>query len=472
MTTIDELKELNMKNLKTVLIEEDSITTWFNTPPRAGGSRATINGSWQSLKKYISFLASNPINLSLTFEDLMVEAETTIGRRGQRGIKASTRVLEFFNWMYEDAPTPVGYSPPSNNIGHDSARKNANTIKALYRDNNCPLIKCMIPAPLDYTPTDRSDAEVSLDTEIRDSETNLLNTRLEQFARKLNYRDRTILLCSYSSGGMDGVDLCKLRIEEVRNQLEKGYANINITTNRQKTKVGIQTFFSEEATSFLKKYLEEERFGADRDDYLDKYNKGKFDREFIFLKDEGGQLNSNAITQAFKEASIKLGHVSNGNGRQSAFRMKRFRKVFTLKCVEARVDREVIKVFQGHKREISGRYSRVVPEQAREILLPLYKEVEPLLKVFKGHSYKVVTEVEKLKEENESLTSRLEEIENRINGGEFLVRQQQASQIRADRDSDEYQQLDQQNLVSSIALLMRRIDDLEEQLRESREIEV
>ena len=196
------------------------------------------------------------------------------------------------------------------------------------------------------------------------NETVFHNGTLKHFFDNLSFRDQTIGLCLLSTGA-DASDILNLKIGFIKD------AKSNISTakrflfhdNRLKDGVEFKTYFSVEATEYLKRYVEQERSGAKSSDYL-------------FAKEDGSKVPTHALSMNFRKASEKMGYVVDDES--NPFRPKRFRHLFRTACGIANIDNGFVTAMMGHASDISGTYL----EKSDGLFLKEYLKVEPYITVY------------------------------------------------------------------------------------------
>ena len=190
------------------------------------------------------------------------------------------------------------------------------------------------------------------------------NGNLQHFVQNLSFRDQTITLALLSTGA-DATDILNLKVgfvKDGRGEITKD-KRLLWHGNRAKTGIPFKTFFSEEATEFLKRYVEQERANT-KDD------------ELLFPKDNGEPLDVHALSINFREAAKKMGYTKKGEA--SPFRPKRFRHLFRTACAIVEIDEGYVMAMMGHSSNVSAGYL----EQNGGIFKKLYIKVEPFLTVF------------------------------------------------------------------------------------------
>jgi hypothetical protein len=209
--------------------------------------------------------------------------------------------------------------------------------------------------------------------------------------QNLNFRDQTIALCLLSTGA-DATDLLKLKVGFVKDGRGKitNAKRIFWHGNRAEAGKPFKTFFSKEATRFLKRYVEQERANAKNDDYL-------------FPKTNDKPMDAHQLSMNFKEAAKKMGYTEDN--RLSPFRPKRFRHLFRIACAIARIDEGYAKAMMGHSLGISGGYL----EKDGSIFEKLYVKLEPYITVYASGEYEVnviTKEQRQLKDDFAKMTQR------------------------------------------------------------------
>lgn len=231
----------------------------------------------------------------------------------------------------------------------------------------------------------------------------------KQFLATLNIHDQTAIMCILSSS-QDPGDVLSLNVGFVLDRMndERFYWE----GKRNKTQEDFRTFFSKETTTMIKRYIAQERKGAERDDPL-------------FSRTKGRRLSVNNLSSNCKYVAEKMGLI-NGNP-QNPFRPKRMRSIFRSACSIAKIEKGYSNVFMGHKTDVSDSYL----EKPRATLELQYRLIEPFLTVYSGE---INEDVEELKDANrrlsnmvgglaeklgryEGILERIEEIEEYINIG-------------------------------------------------------
>jgi integrase len=232
------------------------------------------------------------------------------------------------------------------------------------------------------------------------SETVFHNGTLKHFFDNLSFRDQTIGLSMISTGA-DASDILNLKIGFVKD------AKGNLSTakrflfhdNRLKDGIEFKTFFSVEATDYIRRYIEQERSNAKNDEYL-------------FVKEDSSKVPTHALSMNFRKAAEKMGYVVDDIS--NPFRPKRFRHLFRTACSIANIDEGFVMAFMGHASNISGTYL----EKSDGLFLKEYLKVEPYITVYGGIDKSQITlmneNYDELKQKYETTEKELESNRTKI----------------------------------------------------------
>lgn len=260
-------------------------------------------------------------------------------------------------------------------------------------------------------------------------------SQLRYFMTNLSFRDQVAVL-NLLTGAQDPCDLLSLKIGDVKYQTGE---RIYWPGTRQKTGVRFRTFFSPEATRFLRRYIDQERANGEDQDPLFVSRKSP-------IKDDKGEvvgweeppLLERHIESAFRDAATRMG-LTNGE-TQHPFRAKRYRSIFRTACEHAGIEEGAMNAFMGHKGSTAQKYL----DMSTPSLELIYSRVEPYLTVFSE------TDVELDKNYRE-----------RIEGLEGGVKS--LSKALAERD-EEIKEL--RSMVSNLAEKVGSIEAIQERLKE------
>ncbi|MCW3997963.1 MAG: site-specific integrase [Candidatus Bathyarchaeota archaeon] len=374
----------------------DSIKNWFESLEQTAMSRnkkftkSARNNRTSVIIKFSKFTGLNP-------DQLLEEAKKDIKN-------ATSKITDFFNWMVDDKK-----------LVHNSAVTQIGFIRGFYTHNDLFFPKRFGTPQRTVSQVAQRDRKVKIyDYDEVTDKMIFNNGTLQQFIQNLNFRDQTITLCLLSTGA-DATDLLKLNIEFVKD----GKGDTSKTKrflwsgNRSKDGVPFKVYFSEEATQFLKRYVEQEKAGAK-------------DKEPLFLGREikkGEQtirrrLEAHALAINYRKSAKKMGYVKKKLSQP--FRPKRFRHLFRTACANANIDIGFINAMMGHKTTVSGSYL----ERSEGLLLKEYLKVEPYLTVFgldKSKVTKLGEEMEELRNQVLSLVKQNEDLKSEIGSNKAYI---------------------------------------------------
>ena len=224
-------------------------------------------------------------------------------------------------------------------------------------------------------------------------ETIFRNGLLQHFFDNLSFRDQTIGL-SIISTGADAADILKLKIGFVKD------AKGNLSTvkrfflhdNRLKDGIAFKTFFSAEASEYLRRYVSQERSKAKNDEYL-------------FVKEGNGeQIPVHALTMNFRTAAEKMGYIVDDE--TNPFRPKRFRSFSVLLAESQTLTRASLWLLWV----IPAICQRPTSKNQTAFSLKEYIKVEPFITVYgvdKSQIIEVNEDVNELKQEIQTLKEEL-----------------------------------------------------------------
>jgi integrase len=350
------------------LLEFESVRNWIESVDIQSKNRGKKGITYQAkrgrLAKLLEYVTAENGN-KLNPDKLLEEAQKDIDKAGKR-------LKDYFDRKI------------AGGVSWNSASANMATIRGFYTHNGLLFPKkWSLPKPKVSKVSNRDEKTALYDYDSDKGEIVFKNGTLQHFVQNLNFRDQTIAL-SLLSTGADATDLLKLNMDFVRDG--KGdLLNVNRLFwhgNREKTGEEFKTFFSEEATEFLKRYVEQERGNSK-------------DEEPLFAKEDGERLDVHALAMNFRVSAKKMGYTKRG--MSSPFRPKRFRHWFRTACGIANVEEGYTKAMMGHANEVSHAYL----ERNKGLFQMEYVKVEPYVTVF-GVNKTVVNEmsqeVEGLKE--------------------------------------------------------------------------
>lgn len=322
-------------------------------------SESTKQNYLDGLRQYLQFVNSKEtLSKRINPDDLIVEAHSDM-----EGTK--DRIRLFFLWLQGEDIT--GFKPRGKSVKRTSAYVRAYAqMRGFYTNNGIVFGKWKTPSLADMK---KEAIENDLTTPFfkLDKRRKIFLDRalLKQFLSNLKFRDQTIFLATLSSSHDSG-DVLSLNVGDIRKQKDR--ERFYWEGQRGKSEVRFKTFFSVEATDYIRRYIEQERKGAG-------------DKEPLFLtstyKGQKNRLNSNRLASIFLDAAKRMS-VKLEEGYQNPFRPKRLRHIFRTACTHAHIDEGYINVFMGHKTSVSKDYL----EKDTMILELEYSKAEPFLTVY------------------------------------------------------------------------------------------
>jgi integrase len=338
------------------LTKYQSVKSWLESldasAQRRGKDGLTHEAKRMRLGRLWEYTAEGKISPDMLLEEAKEDID-----------KAGKRLKDYF-----DAKLESGTS-------HNTLVTNVGLLRGFYTHNNLVFPKKWgVPRRKVSKVSVRDEKTALYDYDGDKGEVVFKNGTLQHFVQNLNFRDQTIAL-SLLSTGADATDLLNLNVGFVKDVKGK-LANVKRFfwhSNRAKTGEEFKTFFSEEATAFLKRYVEQERAGASDD-------------EPLFPKEDGERLDAHALAMNFRAAAGKMGYTKDRV--TNPFRPKRFRHWFRTACGIAHIEEGYTKAMMGHANDVSAGYL----ERNKGLFEMEYVKVEPFVTVF-GVSKNQVTEM-------------------------------------------------------------------------------
>jgi integrase len=338
------------------LTKYQSVKSWLESldasAQRRGKDGLTHEAKRMRLGRLWEYTAEGKISPDMLLEEAKEDID-----------KAGKRLKDYF-----DAKLESGTS-------HNTLVTNVGLLRGFYTHNNLVFPKKWgVPRRKVSKVSVRDEKTALYDYDGDKGEVVFKNGTLQHFVQNLNFRDQTIAL-SLLSTGADATDLLNLNVGFVKDGKGK-LANVKRFfwhSNRAKTGEEFKTFFSEEATAFLKRYVEQERAGASDD-------------EPLFPKEDGERLDAHALAMNFRAAAGKMGYTKDRV--TNPFRPKRFRHWFRTACGIAHIEEGYTKAMMGHANDVSAGYL----ERNKGLFEMEYVKVEPFVTVF-GVSKNQVTEM-------------------------------------------------------------------------------
>lgn len=339
------------------LLKFESVKNWINSlnqmALQRGKDGLTKNAKAVRLHRMWEYTKEGKLNP----DELLKQAEENIDNAGE---------------MLQDY-----FTQKKKTVSHNTALTAMTFVRGFYTHNDLHFTKKWSLPKREVSQVSKRDAKTSL---YKYDETNdkmvLKNGKLQQFIQNLNFRDQTICLCLFSSGA-DATDILNLKMDFVLDEFGEisDVKRFFWYGNRSKNGQPFKTFFSEETTQFLKRYVKQERKGAGKDELL-----------FPGVTTHGLSIN-------YKVAARNMGYKEKNT--LSPFRPKRFRHLFRTACAIAKIDEGYIKSMMGHA---NGDVSAGYLNQDKGIFEKMYVKVEPLLTVFGSGSDQMKQEFVRVKD--------------------------------------------------------------------------
>lgn len=359
------------------VLEYESVKNALKSIALAKGGSRSDGTAWNYksfLGQYLEFVNSQVgLEPTLTPDDLLEEARVDRARTQER-------IVNFFQWLQgNEIP---GYRPwtvkgKSHKIRYNSARQRAySTVRGFYTNNEITFPKNFRAPPSREPDAIQQDETVPF-FRIDEEKGTLYFDRslMKHFLANLKLRDQAIAL-SLLSTSQDTGDLFSLSVGWARRQRnrERFYWN----GNRNKTGQPFKTFFTKEATEYVRRYLGQERREASDDDPL-----------FVTVGNSGlTSMRPKNLGDIYREVAKKM-DLHDGGKYQNPLRPKRLRHVFRTACSTVYMDEGYMNVFMGHRTSVSGRYL----EKPTQVLELEYCKVEPTLTVFEASESSSISEV-------------------------------------------------------------------------------
>lgn len=388
-----------MKHLKgEELLKYESVKNWFDSLNRAANNRGkdglSRNVKAMRLGRMWEFTNKGELNP----DELLKEAQEDIKKTGRR-------LDDYFI-----AKKKV--------TSHNTALTSVSYIRGFFTHNDLSFPRSIALPKKEEAKVATQDEKTSFyDFDEKTEEFVFKNGNLQHFVQNLNFRDQTIALCLLSTGA-DATDILNLKVgfvKDVKGEICKK-KRFFWHGKRSKTNEPFRTFFSEEATEFLKRYVEQERANAKNNEPLFVQSGRTYTRKNPKTKEmetvtENEKFNAHALSMNFREAARKMDFVKEGEA--NPFRPKRFRHLFRTACAIAETDGGYVKAMMGHASDISAGYL----EKNSAIFKKVYLKVEPFLTVFGANRNlvnKMSQEVDKLNKDFTQYSQRTLSLEAKV----------------------------------------------------------
>jgi integrase len=338
------------------LLKYQSVKNWFESLDASAQSRGKSELTQQAKRVRLGRLWEYTNQGKISPDELLKEAQGDIDKAGKR-------LKDYFN-----AKIKSGAS-------HNTLVTNIGLLRGFYTHNNLVFPKKWAVPRRKVSKVSQRDEKTALyDYDGEKGEVVFKNGTLQHFVQNLSFRDQTIAL-SLLSTGADATDLLDLNVGFVKDGRGK-VADVKRFfwhSNRAKTGEEFKTFFSEEASEFLRRYVEQERADASDD-------------EPLFPKEDGERLDAHALAINFRAAAGKMGFIKDKVS--NPFRPKRFRHWFRTACGIAHIEEGYTKAMMGHANDVSAGYL----ERNKGLFEMEYVKAEPFVTVF-GINKTAVTEM-------------------------------------------------------------------------------
>lgn len=369
-----------MRHLKRKdLLKFESVKNWFDSLESNAKmqGRKGLSKSVKSMRLGRLWELTNKGEISP--DELLEEAKEDIEKTGKRLEDYFTAKSEVTS--HNTAVTCIGY------------------LRGFYSHNNITFPKKIrMPSKVE-APITNHDAKVSFyDFDEETKEFVFKNDKIRHFIQHLPFRDQVIALCLLSSGA-DTRDLLNLNVGFVKDAKGRMCDKKRFfwSGNRLKTRQPFRTFFSAEATKYLKRYVEQERANA-------KDNEPLFvgtEREYTISKGEhkgkhveiNQRVTTNAVSMSFRTAAQTMGYAKK-KGEPNPFRPKRFRHLFRTACAIAEIDNGYVKAMMGHTDMTTLYVEKDIP-----LFKKVYLKAEPFLTVFPGVNNETRMEIKDMRED-------------------------------------------------------------------------
>ncbi len=387
------------------LLKFESVQNWLNSLDQIAKNRGKKGLSKTAKAMRLGRMWEFTNEGKLNPDELLKEAKENIDNAGKRLSKYFEEKKS--KWSHNSAITSLCY------------------LRGFYTHNNLTFPKKWgVPKKKVSDVSKRDGKDSFFEYNAKKDEVEFKNSNMQHFIQNLNFRDQTITLCLLSSGA-DATDLLNLKVGFVRDGRGKIVDKKRFFWhgNRAKTAQPFKTFFSEEATKFLKRYVEQERAEAKDSEPLFvgqsreyKFKKGKRKGEKVIVDE---RLTAQSLSSNFRDSAQKMGYAKEKNV-SSPFRPKRFRHLFRTACAIAQIDNGFTMAFMGHASSVSDSYL----EQDPSIFEKMYVKIELFLTVFginKSAVNEMSREITGLKDEvavlskgGEAITDRTTQLEEEV----------------------------------------------------------
>ncbi len=349
-----------------------------------GLSRNTQHNYKATLKQFLRFVNSKEdLSKKISIDDLIEEAKSDVK-------KTQERIDLFFKWLQnmKIENYPLRGKVQKETSAHTRAY---GFLRGFFVNLDVPFEKKWknrVPKVTEFKQALKKDKVYSFyDVNEKTKTIRFNRERMQQFLANLKPRDVAITLALLSSS-LDSGDLFKMNVGDIREQSNN---RIFLEGKREKTNVLFRTFFSKEATRFIRRYIQQERRGAK-------------DSEPLFVYRKKNRMTPINLASIYRDAARRMG-VKWNNGEHNPLRPKRMRHLFRTACDTAGITELYTNAFMGHTNHQGQDYS----ELSKAKLELEYLRVEPFLTV-----YGQVEESLEIKEDVRKLESRIVDLNRKI----------------------------------------------------------
>jgi len=339
-----------------------------------------------TLNQFFEFVNSKEgLSKGITINDLIVEAKEDVE-------KTQDRIDNFYKWLQNEKIE--GYTLRGKTMRESSANQRAyGFLRGFFVNLDIAFQrrwKKRIPKPERRQAIKKDNIYTFYDVDEKTMTIRFNRERMQQFLSNLKLRDVAITLALLSSS-QDTIDLFKLNVGDIREQTNN---RIFWEGHRTKSKMLFRTFFSKEATKFIRRYIDQERKGAE-------------DQAPLFIYTRQGvehRMTGTNLSSIYRASARRMG-IKWENGEHNPLRPKRMRHLFRTACDTAGISELYINAFMGHKNHQGQDYS----ELSKAKLELEYLRVEPFLTV-----YGEVEESLEIKEDVRKLEARITQLNKEI----------------------------------------------------------
>jgi site-specific recombinase XerD len=357
----------------------------------------TQNNYKTTLKQFVEqFIQSREEERNVSIDDLVAEAKEDV-------TKTQERMDQFYKWLQNEKVE--GYPLRGKAMRESSANARVyGYLRGFFVNVGIGFErkwKKKIPKPKrESRATKKDQVYIFYDVDEETKTIRFNREQMQQFLANLKLRDVAITLALLSSS-QDTVDLFRLNVGDIREQ--NGKSRIFWEGNRKKTGVLFRAFISKEATKFIRRYLEQERQGAEDDEPL-----------FVYTRNgTNNRMTGTNLSSIYRDATRRMGWKWE-KGEHNPLRPKRMRHLFRTACDTAKIAELFTNAYMGHKNNQGQDYS----ELSKAALELEYLRVEPFLTVYGEveESLEIKQDVKKLERRVLDLNRTVDDLQHTLEG--------------------------------------------------------